>query len=211
LFKGVHDVQTLSMVKEARVPVPSSINRDIPPHLDQICLKALARDPDDRYQSAEELATELDRIAHQYEWGSERLIMLMRSLFPTEVSYTPTLTPSRSREIVMEAELDLPRKRRGWLWATLAVLLAGGGVAAWEILRKPATPTALAAPSVAPPAPAPVVTPVVAPPAPVVVAPPAPVVVAPPAPVEAGKRKHKTGKARGDLLKGDFVDPFDDK
>jgi hypothetical protein len=48
---------------------------------------------------------------------------------------------------------------------------------------------------------------VTAPAASPVVAPPAPA-----APVEAGgKRKHKAGRARGDLLKGDFVDPFEDK
>src|SRR4029078_5260412 len=125
LFKGVHDVQTLSMVKEARVPVPSSINRDIPPLLDEICLKTLAKLPDDRYQSAEELAAALDRIAHQYDWEPERLITLMRSLFPTEIPHTPTLTPSREREIVMEADLELevPRKSWVWLWAPLLAIV----------------------------------------------------------------------------------------
>jgi serine/threonine-protein kinase len=212
LFKGVHDVQTLSMVKEARIPLPSSINREIPPQLDEICLKALARNPDDRYQSAEELAADLDRIAHQYDWGSERLITLMRSLFPTEVSHTPTLTPSRSREIVMEAELEAPRKSWVWLWAPLlAIVVGGGGVTAWRLLsRKPAPAVVTLAPPVVAAPPVPVARPL-APPPPVVTAPVSSPVVAP-APVEAvGKRKHKAGKARGDLLKGDFVDPFEDK
>jgi serine/threonine protein kinase len=214
LFKGVHDVATLTLVKAARIPVPSSINRDIPPQLDEICLKALARNPDDRYQSAEELAAALDRIAHQYDWGPERLITLMRSLFPTEFSHTPTLTPSREREIVLEADLEVPRRSRAWLWAALLGLLAvGGAVGAWRLLRRPAPPVAppvVVAPPVAAP---PVVVSPLAPPPPVV-APPVvvtPIAAPPAAPVESGKRKHKSGKSRSDLLKGDFVDPFEDK
>ena len=43
LFKGVHDVQTLALVRQAKIPVPSSLNPEIPPELDEICLRALAR------------------------------------------------------------------------------------------------------------------------------------------------------------------------
>ncbi len=41
---------------------PSQIRRGLPPELDQVVLRALAKNPEDRYQSADELAADLDRI-----------------------------------------------------------------------------------------------------------------------------------------------------
>src|SRR5262249_17989032 len=42
-------------------PPPSEVNRDIPPALEKICLKAMAAEPGERYQSALELADGLGR------------------------------------------------------------------------------------------------------------------------------------------------------
>jgi eukaryotic-like serine/threonine-protein kinase len=41
---------------------PSAIRRGLPRELDQIVLRALAKEPEDRYQSADELAADLDRV-----------------------------------------------------------------------------------------------------------------------------------------------------
>ena len=41
---------------------PSSLRPEIPPELDQIVLRALAKDPDDRYQTAEEFIEDLERV-----------------------------------------------------------------------------------------------------------------------------------------------------
>ena len=42
---------------------PSELRPDIPPELDMVVLRALAKDPDDRYQSADEMEADLDRVA----------------------------------------------------------------------------------------------------------------------------------------------------
>ena len=42
---------------------PSKLRPDIPPELDMVVLRALAKDPDDRYQSAEEMDADLERVA----------------------------------------------------------------------------------------------------------------------------------------------------
>ena len=45
-------------------PRPPSVERpDIPPDLDMVVLRALAKDPDDRFQTAEEMDAELERVA----------------------------------------------------------------------------------------------------------------------------------------------------
>src|SRR6478672_140176 len=42
---------------------PSELRKDIPPELDMVVLRALAKDPNDRYQSADEMEGDLDRVA----------------------------------------------------------------------------------------------------------------------------------------------------
>jgi serine/threonine protein kinase len=217
LFKGIHDTQTLAQVRATKVPVPSSINAEVPPQLDEICLKALARNPDDRYQSGEELGAALDRVAHQLDWGPERMVTLMRSLFPTEFSLTPTKPRIEEHPLEISVEeSQIVRPSRAWLWVTaLVVVLAGMALGVWRLTRPRRT---VAEEPVIWLPPTPVVKPVVTPTAPVAPEAPtapaaAPAPAAPTAPAtstSAPPARHKTrpDKPRGDLLKGDFVDPF---
>ena len=70
LFKGQTDFHTMSAICNAEVPRPSQYRRDIPPQLEQIMLKALARDPARRYQSAGDMSLELDKIASSVGVGA---------------------------------------------------------------------------------------------------------------------------------------------
>jgi serine/threonine-protein kinase len=49
-------------VRETPVP-PSQLDGEIPPDLDAVVLKAMAKNPDNRYQTAGEMAADLDRVA----------------------------------------------------------------------------------------------------------------------------------------------------
>jgi eukaryotic-like serine/threonine-protein kinase len=60
LFKRSSDMLTLSAVAECNVPVPSQVAPRVPPELDAIVLKALAKDPEARYQHAQELQRALE-------------------------------------------------------------------------------------------------------------------------------------------------------
>jgi serine/threonine protein kinase len=55
------DVDLLQKVASADFPPPRKVKPNIPRPLEAICLKAMARDPDDRYASASELANEIER------------------------------------------------------------------------------------------------------------------------------------------------------
>ena len=48
LFLGESDFSTLDKVRKAEVRPPSELNADLPPALEAIILKALAREPGDR-------------------------------------------------------------------------------------------------------------------------------------------------------------------
>src|SRR4051794_12362782 len=59
LFKGEGDLQTLRLIREAKVARPSSQRPDVPPELDRVVLKMLARDPAERYQDCQQLLADL--------------------------------------------------------------------------------------------------------------------------------------------------------
>ncbi|TSC31696.1 protein kinase [Corallococcus sp. Z5C101001] len=60
LFKRPSDMLTLSAVAECHVPVPSQVAPRVPVELDTIVLKALAKEPDARYQHAQDLQLALE-------------------------------------------------------------------------------------------------------------------------------------------------------
>ena len=61
LFLGDSDFETLSNVLKAEVPPPSSINPEVPPELDEICLRALSKNRDGRQATVEAFGRELTK------------------------------------------------------------------------------------------------------------------------------------------------------
>jgi serine/threonine-protein kinase len=59
LFYGETDYQTVELVRQARVPSIAALNPEIEPELEGVVRKALARDVEERYQSAADLADAL--------------------------------------------------------------------------------------------------------------------------------------------------------
>jgi len=59
LFLGDSDFATLEKIRNATYEPARALNPDIPPELDAMLARALARDPDDRYPWASELAEDL--------------------------------------------------------------------------------------------------------------------------------------------------------
>jgi serine/threonine-protein kinase len=61
-FLGASPLETLVEVLESEPPAPHEIRPGIPREIELVCLKALAKAPEHRYGSAEELARDLERF-----------------------------------------------------------------------------------------------------------------------------------------------------
>jgi TonB family protein len=67
LFSGDNELSILEQVREARVTPPSQFNEDVTPQIDAVVLKALQKDPANRYQTAGEMARDIDAILYSYK------------------------------------------------------------------------------------------------------------------------------------------------
>ncbi len=61
LFKSVNELATLHETLQGEIKLPSAFRPDLPTDLDTICMRALERDVDARYQTAQEMKEEIDR------------------------------------------------------------------------------------------------------------------------------------------------------
>jgi serine/threonine protein kinase len=83
LFKGDSDLSTLEQVRTAHVEPPKQVDADIPDALETAVMTALAREPDQRYQTAADFQAALEAIIAQRGRGSSTLHLsqFMASLF----------------------------------------------------------------------------------------------------------------------------------
>lgn len=66
LFLGETDFQTVKRVQAGVIPPPSQFNQRVPPELERIILRSLAKDIGARYQTAKELGQDLVRFMFGY-------------------------------------------------------------------------------------------------------------------------------------------------
>ncbi len=66
LFDGENEMSILDQVREARVKPPSGFNEEVTPAIDAIVLKGLAKEPENRYQTAGEMSREIDEVLYTF-------------------------------------------------------------------------------------------------------------------------------------------------
>jgi serine/threonine protein kinase len=81
LFYAKQADAMMNAVLKADVPPPSRINKDVPPELDAIVLKSLARKREDRYATTLEFARAIERAVGPRIWHPEQSRELMHRLF----------------------------------------------------------------------------------------------------------------------------------
>ncbi|MEL6345861.1 MAG: serine/threonine-protein kinase [Myxococcota bacterium] len=88
LFKTDSDLRTLEKIKSVAIQAPSARNPRVPPALDAIVMRALSRDPAERFRDAKEMQTAL--AEHLYpatpSMTGDSLGEFMKELFRDEIS-----------------------------------------------------------------------------------------------------------------------------
>jgi serine/threonine protein kinase len=64
-FIGSSEMGVLEMVRRCKVASPTTLNPRIPEKLERVVIKALQREPEDRYQDASEMHADLERALHE--------------------------------------------------------------------------------------------------------------------------------------------------
>jgi serine/threonine-protein kinase len=144
-------------LNEAPKP-PSKIRPEIPDELDAVVLRALAKNPEDRYQTAEEFSEDLHRVEAGLPLAaetSEAATALLTGAAlagdgSTEVlSGTAATTPGGPPPPTARRPPpppygpgtgyydEPPKKRRRWApWLLVALLLAAAGIAGWYVFSQ---------------------------------------------------------------------------
>jgi eukaryotic-like serine/threonine-protein kinase len=131
-------------VNENPVP-PSSINREVPPALDAVVMKALSKNPANRYQTAQEMAQDLERMRKGEPVRATPLLAEGAGTEATQVIARPQHTQ------VLPPQVPPPGSgRKVWLGVLIGFLvvavLAGGGYLLAQVLADNEAPVLVGVP-----------------------------------------------------------------
>jgi serine/threonine protein kinase len=107
LFVGESDFSTLEKVRNADVVPPSTYNRDVPEELEEIILRALSKEVEDRFQSTAEFGDAVQAFMLKNEISSAREISnFMKEKFAVELE--AELRRLDEYQELPEADLQVP-------------------------------------------------------------------------------------------------------
>ncbi|MGZ4143638.1 MAG: Stk1 family PASTA domain-containing Ser/Thr kinase [Actinomycetota bacterium] len=131
-------------VKEAPV-LPSRLNPDVPASLEAIVMKAMAKNPDNRYQTAQEMREDLLRALHGRPVQATPVLSDQTGMISPLSDETVVLERGR----VVRAEQPQRGRRRTGLILLTIIVLAILGVAAWAVIGLTRGPKTVTIPDVA--------------------------------------------------------------
>jgi beta-lactam-binding protein with PASTA domain/predicted Ser/Thr protein kinase len=124
---------------------PSTRRSDVPRDLDLIVMRALAKDPNDRYQSAEEMDADLERFARGSAVSSvteESATQIMRAPVDPIAATAATMISPRRAQIPpppppVYYDLEEPIHRRPiWPWIAALIFVIAAAVGGWFLYRE---------------------------------------------------------------------------
>ncbi len=120
-------------VQEAPEPLGDR-NPLVPAALEAVVMRALVKDPRQRYQSADEMGVDLDRVRQGLPVSDETAVIgaatIAMARQPTETMVAPPL-PAREGQAARQGN---PNRRRLWVLLAVLVVIAAGAVAGWALV-----------------------------------------------------------------------------
>jgi serine/threonine protein kinase len=106
LFKGESDVMSQRLVRSCQVPAPSEISTHVPKALDAIVLKALTRDRDERFQTAQALREAIEQycLEAHVPASAAHLAAFMQKLYTEKIAQLAD--PAKLDELPAGSDLE---------------------------------------------------------------------------------------------------------
>jgi serine/threonine-protein kinase len=141
-FSGDTPVEIAMKHLSSTPEAPSKKRAEVPRDLDMVVLRALAKDPADRYQSAEEMDADLERVARgaAVSPATEEAATAIISRPPSTA--VTAITAPRTRETVPYApppayyDYDEPRRRAVWPWLVALLFVAAAVVGGYFLYNQ---------------------------------------------------------------------------
>jgi len=135
-FTGDSPVE-IAMKHISAIPEPpSSLRPDVPEDLDLIVLRALAKTPEDRYPSAEEMDKDLARVAQGLSVSRETEEAATQILSRSQLTPGGAIAPPRPPAEVLY-EYEQPRRGRPvWPWLLVLLLLLAAALTGWFVYQQ---------------------------------------------------------------------------
>jgi serine/threonine-protein kinase len=147
-FTGDTPVE-IAMKHLSQVPEPpSALRKDVPHDLDAIVMRALAKDPEHRYGSAEEMDADLARVARGVAISRETEDAMTQVLSGAGAAGAQTIVQRPSRAVTPPAPPvyrtptpfydyeEPPPGRSVWPWLLALGLIIAGGIGGWFLYTK---------------------------------------------------------------------------
>jgi serine/threonine protein kinase len=109
LLDAVNRRAVMAQLRSGDFDVPSARNAKVPPELDLIVAKALAPERSARYQSALEMARDLEQYLHTHPFGREDLVVLLAKLELSVGAVAPPAT-TEPAEPTRRIRVEPPRE-----------------------------------------------------------------------------------------------------
>ena len=136
-FSGASVIEIGAQIIHIDPPLPSTINAHVPPGLDRITMKALAKKPEARYQTAQEMIEDLRHVSMMVSGNEQRVRRLKDDLHRTGEPNSPRRTNRESALLTIADGLRRPRLSLGFV--IIAILVTGAAL--WGLIYwlKPST------------------------------------------------------------------------
>jgi beta-lactam-binding protein with PASTA domain/predicted Ser/Thr protein kinase len=151
-FEGDTPVEIAMKHLSTTPPQPSTLRSDLPHDLDMVVMRALAKDPEDRYQTADEMEADLERVARGAPVAAvttDAATQVIRSaavVAPAATSAT-MIAPRAGATTVAPPpayydEYAEQRPRRPiWPWLVALLFVIAAGIAGWYVYHQLAGPS----------------------------------------------------------------------
>jgi eukaryotic-like serine/threonine-protein kinase len=126
LFQGESDASTIGRVLEHAIPRPSTCSASVSPALDDVVLKATARTPEQRYESAQAFLRALDEVATFA--AADEVVAWLRST-PGSNAHQVVVPHTDTEAQPTRTEVDLKRSGRSRAGLAIGLLLTVGAAA----------------------------------------------------------------------------------